>query len=789
MSTASISGLSSGIDWQSMIDQLRNIEYNRITLLTQEKATYQSKLTAWQGINTKLLSLKTATDALNRSSDFNVFTTSLTSNSDTEATNLLSASAGEDAAPGSYNIVVNSVATAQKLSSESYANATTELGLSGDILVGGRSVSVSATDTLRGLRDKINAVNTGTNASGVTASIVDYGTEGTRLILTSDDAGATGIQILNGGSADILGSLGLVDASAKTAKNAVTGGNQSDALAYADRAVGGSDVLNLSSAQSGTVDITINGNTQSVAMDLATDSLNEIRDAINTAFSGTFTSDPASVVSETEDGTTTYRLLIEGSTITYTDANNMLETLGVLERAGASDVRGVTGDVANTASGTAITAATSFDTVDGYIDITTSDTITLSGTDTSGAAVNTVFSLYDGGAYKTVGDLLTEIESAFGDVTASITADGKLRVVDNEINDTDLSVVLTPSGSSLSFDQDTNLGAVATIRKRELQAGENAEITVDGVTVTPSSNTVEDVIEGVTLNLKAADAGTTVTLNVGRDDAAIIEKVQGFVSAYNDVLTAIQAQTSYNEETGKTGGPLFGDSSLRTLRSTLSSIVLNKVAGVSDDFSTLGLVGISIGSDSKLTMDEAVFGDYLETNFEDVRRLFATDWSSTNSHISYTYHTTKTQAGTYDVNISGVDPVDGYFVTPGDAEGSTTYLKGLSGDVEGLRISYAGTATGNVGTFTLTYGIAELFDRALQGLTDSTNGFVATKEESIQGTMDRMDDRIADMEDRVERKMQTMTNQFIAMENAMRTLQSQSAWLSSQIGTLSSGWA
>ena len=192
------------------------------------------------------------------------------------------------------------------------------------------------------------------------------------------------------------------------------------------------------------------------------------------------------------------------------------------------------------------------------------DTITLSGTDTSGAAVNTSFSVYDGAAYKSVDDLLAEIESAFGDVTASITADGKLRVVDNEIGDTDLSVVLTPSSGSLSFDQDNDLGAVETLRKRELQAGADAEITVDGVTVNPTSNTVDDVIEGVTLNLKEADAGTTVTLNVGRDDEALIEKIQGFVDAYNEVMDSISAQTSYDEDTGTTGGPLFGDSSLRT---------------------------------------------------------------------------------------------------------------------------------------------------------------------------------------------------------------------------------
>ena len=73
---------------------------------------------------------------------------------------------------------MKSIAASQKLSSNSYGSATSELGLSGDIVIGGRSVSVTAGDTLSSIRDKINAVNTGTDASGVTASMVDYGAEG-----------------------------------------------------------------------------------------------------------------------------------------------------------------------------------------------------------------------------------------------------------------------------------------------------------------------------------------------------------------------------------------------------------------------------------------------------------------------------------------------------------------------------------------------------------------------------------------------------------------------------------
>jgi len=783
--TSVVSGLASGLDWRKIIDQLRQVEYQKIDLVQDRKKVYEDRLSAWQSINTKLLSFKTSANTLNKSSSFNLYTTSLASNTTTKADDVLSVAASTDASPGTYKIIVTSLASAQKLSSTSYASQTTALSLSGDIIVGGRTVKIAATDTLGGIRDKINAVNSGTNASKVTASVVNYGTSGYRLILTSDAEGSSGISLLNGGGSDLVGSLGFVDASAKTAKNTITGGNKSDAFSAADKAVGGADLLNLTSAQSGNVTITINGTVRSVAIDLATDSLNTIRDAINTAFTGVFTSDPASVVSETVNGTTKYRLLIEGNTFSYTDSNNVLETLGILKRAGVSDERGVTGDVANTSAGAAITSSTLIKNIDGYVDYISGDTITLTGTNTDGTAVNNVFTINDA---TTVGDLLTEIQTRYGEVTASVTADGKIQVVDNEIGDTDLAVTLTPNKTSLKFDTDNNFGAISTIRSRQIQSGANANISVDGVTMTPSTNTPNDIITGVTLNLKKAASDTTVTLAVGRDYNAVKDKIEEFVTAYNDTMDAINAQLAYNSETRKPGGPLFGDGTLRTIKSNLTRIVLNQVSGVSANFSTLGMVGISMGTDSKLTIDDDDLQGYLESNFDDIKKLFAADWSSTNNNLSYLYHTIDTKTGTYDVQITGVNPVAGYFVTSGDATGEGEYLKGISGNAKGLVVRYSGTATGTVGSFSLTYGVAELLNRSLHYITDSLNGTITHKQETIQDTIEHFTDDIETMKARLDQRMAELERRFVAMEMALSTLQSQTSWLTGQINTVSRGW-
>lgn len=783
--TSVISGLSSGLDWRKIVDQMRQLEHKRIDRVETRKKGYGEKLNAWQGINSKLLALKKAATTLNQTSHFNLYWTSLSSSATTKAEDVLSVAASTEASPGTYQIVVKQLASAQKLSSTGYARQTATLGLSGDIIIGGRTVKIAATDSLLSIRDKINAVNAGKDASRVTASIVHYGTNGYRLILTNEKEGATGIGLLNGGASDLIGLLGFVDASEKTAKNAISGGNRSDAFSAADKAVGGGDLLNLTSAQSGNVTITVNGTARSVAIDLAADSLHKIRDAINTAFTGVFTSDPASVVSETVDGTTKHRLIIEGNSLSYIDSNNVMETLGVLRRAGVSDERGMTGDVANTSGGVAITSSTLIKDIDGYNDYLPGDVIMLNGTSTTGAAVHDEFTITDA---STVGDLLTAIESAYGEVKASVTADGKLRILDNEIGDDQLSILIVPDKTALRYDTDGNLGEISTIRARQIQAGLNAILSVDGVMVTSTDNTVDEVIPGVTLNLKKAAEDATLTLTVGRDLDGAKNKIKEFVSAFNDVLNAINAHMVYNPDTQKTGGALFGDSTLKAIKSNLMNLILGKVDGVSDPFSTLGLAGIRLGANGNLTINENKLQELLKTNFGDLRRLFAADWSSTNSDLNYVYHTADTRAGMYHIVITGVNPVSGYLSAPGDATGKGEYLTGISGNAKGLLVRYSGTRTGEAGTLRLTFGVAELLDRQLQHITDPLNGYVSNKKEAIQGIIENLEEDIETMETRLDRKMAELERQFIAMETALSRLQSQTSWLNGQIRSVYNGW-
>ncbi len=277
-STNLISGLSSGFDWRSMIDQLMAIEHRPVDLITERKTEYQSKLTEWQKVNTMLLSLKNAADNLKTTDSFNAFRSSATSSSSTAASNILNVSTTTSASPATYNVAVNNLAQSEKISSQNYAATDVALGtvhgasFYGDILINGKVVTITNTDTLADIKDKINAVNSGTDPSNVTASIVSHGSDNYHLVLTSDDTGVEGLSVLEGAGSsgdNILQEMGFVGGTTAI-KTATSDGAKSDLFTSPITAI--KTLLGLSDAPAAQ-NVTIGGNLVSIDLSSAGESL------------------------------------------------------------------------------------------------------------------------------------------------------------------------------------------------------------------------------------------------------------------------------------------------------------------------------------------------------------------------------------------------------------------------------------------------------------------------------------------------------------------------------------
>ncbi|MGC9325303.1 MAG: flagellar filament capping protein FliD [Desulfomonilia bacterium] len=630
-----ISGLLSGLDWQSIISQLMEVEHRPIDLLETQKESINARYSAWTDVNSKLLSLKTTASSLTDLDDFNLYTsTSSVSGTTKSVDELMGFTIGSNASPGSYTIEIDTLAQAQKLGSRSFGSMTEALGFQGEVVINGRTVSIDSTDSLADIRTAINALNSGNNPAGVTASIFTAADGEYRLTLTSLENGAEGIEIYNASSTDVLGFLGLTDTSTSLA-HAITNGAQSSLFTDSSEAI--STVLNLSSASSGTV--TIAG--QAVDIDFATDSLQAIRDKID-ALTGV----SATIVSTTEGDDTTYILQIDG-TQDFTDNSNILQTLGFLKQ-GHSDVLGVRSDTANTVNGSTITEDTLLVDIDGYNSWTSGDSITISGTDHDGGAVSSSYSITQ---TSTLGDLLTAIETAYGTgVSAYIDATGALVVEDNEVGESNLTLALDVSGIA-NADFDFGTFSSETVRKREIVSGTDSQITIDGVTITRSTNQIDDVIPGVTMSIVGEDEGAVVTLNIDRDYDGIKSKISEFVDAYNEVIAYINEQFEYSDDSEETN-PLFGDASLMGVRSSIRSAILSEVDWLDSDLDHLSLIGITIDRNGVLSIDHSTLDGYLRSNFNDVVNLFVAQGASTNSNLRYLISDENTLTGSYEVEIT-----------------------------------------------------------------------------------------------------------------------------------------
>ncbi len=162
--------------------------------------------------------------------------------------------------------------------------------------------------------------------------------------------------------------------------------------------------------------------------------------------------------------------------------------------------------------------------------------------------------------------------------------------------------------------------------KNQQQAAQDAEIKVGSENpniITRSTNTVSDVIDGVTLNLKAAEIGTKVNITLGADNEAVKESIQGFADAYNEVMSYISEKSDYDADS-KTYGPLSRDTTARLARSTLRNHIISRASGISGSFTALSQIGItSSASDGTLSIDDTKLTTAL-TSLNDVQELFTT---------------------------------------------------------------------------------------------------------------------------------------------------------------------
>lgn len=177
--------------------------------------------------------------------------------------------------------------------------------------------------------------------------------------------------------------------------------------------------------------------------------------------------------------------------------------------------------------------------------------------------------------------------------------------------------VLETGLSQLSYGYDVN--GVGSGGMSELVAAEDAQVRVDGMLATRSSNSISDVIPGVTLDLKA-ETTSAVNLSLNVDKEATKETVQTFVDSYNKLADTYKRLTAYNADT-ESGGALQGDFSARQIMGEVRSIL--RSSDSSSTYGSLFSIGMEIDQYGKMSIDSDKFGEVLSARPEALSNLLS----------------------------------------------------------------------------------------------------------------------------------------------------------------------
>lgn len=218
---------------------------------------------------------------------------------------------------------------------------------------------------------------------------------------------------------------------------------------------------------------------------------------------------------------------------------------------------------------------------------------------------------------------------------------------------------LVLSANETGFDQaitivaDDTILDTATSGVDTFQAAQDSEVVLGvtdagagttAITINRPTNTLTDVVAGLTLNLQAVDATNPVTISVSQDNEAVKEAISDFVSGYNEIVTFVNERTFYNTET-KERGIFVGESLARTVLDRIRESVFSQISGLTT-YSGASQIGFETQTtDGTIKLNEATLDSALSTNFSAVRDLFVKN-------------TTTGTNGIADLAVNAIDGLD-----------------------------------------------------------------------------------------------------------------------------------
>ena len=312
------------------------------------------------------------------------------------------------------------------------------------------------------------------------------------------------------------------------------------------------------------------------------------------------------------------------------------------------------------------------------------------------------------------------------------------------------------------------------------QQAQDALLRLDGVDVSRSSNTVTDLIDGVTLQLKTAKPGTTIALGSSRPTAALKQAVTDFVDTYNALRTTLDELTK--AATGTTSaGPLRSDTGIRTLRNELGRITGTRLAS-GGSISTIAEVGVATQRDGTLVVNSARLDAILASDPDSVEALFNPGQTSDNPLVKITSAYGRVKPGTYAVaNLVPGDvgtPASGMIAGRAAIGAAGRLVAAVTSPAAGLVIEPQGAVTS--ANVTIDLGLGGALKRISDLLSASTGPFASSttrlKAQATQLAADR-----TKMETHEISYRNQLTTQFTVMSKRVAAIKATQSYIEQQV--------
>ena len=265
-----------------------------------------------------------------------------------------------------------------------------------------------------------------------------------------------------------------------------------------------------------------------------------------------------------------------------------------------------------------------------------------------------------------------------------------------------------------------------------LQEAQDAILTLDGITVTRSSNNIDDLLDGVTLHLYQTtqddpdtDSDVSITLEVGADVSSAKEAIQALVDAYNAFRDFVATQqTLASDGTVAEDAVLFGDG---TMRSATLSVYSALTATIDDE--SMALIGLSFDSDGTLVVDEDTLDNALLDDLDTVKALLSFQMDASSGQLKLLSRGTSVPANfTLDISVDSSGAPTAASVG-GDSSLFTvsgTRIIGAEGSIyEGYTFVFTGSSAQSIDV-SLKTGISEPLYNAADPVADGTDGAIQT---------------------------------------------------------------